>query len=279
MTANDCTLLADGELPSPSACTHAALPLSQSEGPAIVYGRCGVRSLEVDGAAAPLRLITTKPAAARCRTRSWAVIRPLPHQHSGGACARHCCATDRASAGSSGDSGRRFGASAILRQYGTLWNAERTPVAALNYSDAWVGAHNIVDGGRIGGIGRFRVAEPQYFKSLKEASGGWGGIRTHGTLTRTAVFKTAAFNHSATHPTQRHQARIPPLGGTDGEIGTRMAPDLCFPHGRVHCINRGPLMVRADPPGSRPLRVRGNAKVRSFKAPWHRPIAEGKAGR
>jgi hypothetical protein len=31
-------------------------------------------------------------------------------------------------------------------------------------------------------------------------SGGWGGIRTHGTLARTAVFKTAALNHSATHP-------------------------------------------------------------------------------
>ena len=31
-------------------------------------------------------------------------------------------------------------------------------------------------------------------------SGGSGGIRTHGTLSRTAVFKTAAFNHSATLP-------------------------------------------------------------------------------
>ncbi|CDG38279.1 hypothetical protein ASAP_0234 [Asaia bogorensis] len=31
-------------------------------------------------------------------------------------------------------------------------------------------------------------------------NGGEGGIRTHGTLTRTAVFKTAAFNHSATSP-------------------------------------------------------------------------------
>ena len=31
-------------------------------------------------------------------------------------------------------------------------------------------------------------------------SGGWGGIRTHGTLSRTLVFKTRALNHSATHP-------------------------------------------------------------------------------
>src|SRR2546423_15184081 len=30
--------------------------------------------------------------------------------------------------------------------------------------------------------------------------GGWGGIRTHGTLAGTPVFKTGAFNHSATHP-------------------------------------------------------------------------------
>ncbi len=30
--------------------------------------------------------------------------------------------------------------------------------------------------------------------------GGEGGIRTHGTVAGTAVFKTAAFNHSATSP-------------------------------------------------------------------------------
>jgi hypothetical protein len=32
------------------------------------------------------------------------------------------------------------------------------------------------------------------------ALGGWGGIRTHGGREPTAVFKTAALNHSATHP-------------------------------------------------------------------------------
>ena len=35
----------------------------------------------------------------------------------------------------------------------------------------------------------------------KQEDGGWGGIRTHETLTRLLVFKTSAFNHSATHPT------------------------------------------------------------------------------
>ena len=30
--------------------------------------------------------------------------------------------------------------------------------------------------------------------------GGWGGIRTHEGLAPSLVFKTSAFNHSATHP-------------------------------------------------------------------------------
>ena len=33
-------------------------------------------------------------------------------------------------------------------------------------------------------------------------SGGWGGIRTHETLAGLPVFKTGAFNRSATHPWQ-----------------------------------------------------------------------------
>jgi hypothetical protein len=31
-------------------------------------------------------------------------------------------------------------------------------------------------------------------------TGGWGGIRTHGTVARTPVFKTGSFNRSDTHP-------------------------------------------------------------------------------
>ena len=34
----------------------------------------------------------------------------------------------------------------------------------------------------------------------KGTPGGWGGIRTHGGLAPTPVFKTGALNHSATHP-------------------------------------------------------------------------------
>ena len=32
--------------------------------------------------------------------------------------------------------------------------------------------------------------------------GGWGGIRTHGTVSRTPVFKTGSLNHSDTHPSR-----------------------------------------------------------------------------
>ena len=42
--------------------------------------------------------------------------------------------------------------------------------------------------------------------------GGWGGIRTHGTVARTPVFKTGALNHSATHPLGADQA--PSRSGT-----------------------------------------------------------------
>ena len=34
----------------------------------------------------------------------------------------------------------------------------------------------------------------------KQGYGGWGGIRTHGELAPTPVFKTGALNRSATHP-------------------------------------------------------------------------------
>lgn len=36
--------------------------------------------------------------------------------------------------------------------------------------------------------------------SLRQRRSGWAGIRTQDTLTSTPVFKTGAFNHSATHP-------------------------------------------------------------------------------
>ena len=37
-------------------------------------------------------------------------------------------------------------------------------------------------------------------KHLKVLNGGWGEIRTHGGRKPSTVFKTVAFNRSATHP-------------------------------------------------------------------------------
>ena len=42
--------------------------------------------------------------------------------------------------------------------------------------------------------------------STSAAFGGRGGIRTHGTLAGTPVFKTGALNHSATLPAGSDQA-------------------------------------------------------------------------
>ena len=49
--------------------------------------------------------------------------------------------------------------------------------------------------------------------------GGWGGIRTLETLARLPVFKTGAFNHSATHPSKRDQILR----------GEAAAEQSCFP--------------------------------------------------
>jgi hypothetical protein len=39
-----------------------------------------------------------------------------------------------------------------------------------------------------------------YYTTISMRTGGRGGIRTHGTLAGTPVFKTGALNHSATLP-------------------------------------------------------------------------------
>ena len=52
--------------------------------------------------------------------------------------------------------------------------------------------------------------------------GGWGGIRTHGGLSPTAVFKTAALNHSATHPARGAVARLKGVFN----VGAQSAPLL-----------------------------------------------------
>src|SRR3546814_4750618 len=46
---------------------------------------------------------------------------------------------------------------------------------------------------------------PNQRLKAKGECGGWGGIRTHGEREPTAVFKTAALNHSATHPARSEE--------------------------------------------------------------------------
>src|SRR5690606_8128382 len=49
-------------------------------------------------------------------------------------------------------------------------------------------------------IGERRVGDREGAGLQQLSIGGWGGIRTPETLAGLPVFKTGAFNHSATHP-------------------------------------------------------------------------------
>jgi hypothetical protein len=51
-------------------------------------------------------------------------------------------------------------------------------------------------------IKRDEIASRQIHVLRQYHTGGRGGIRTHGTLAGTPVFKTGALNHSATLPVQ-----------------------------------------------------------------------------
>ncbi|MEP4699608.1 MAG: hypothetical protein ABJZ79_00535, partial [Parasphingorhabdus sp.] len=47
-------------------------------------------------------------------------------------------------------------------------------------------------------VNKMMPPSSKYLLIKEKALGGGGGIRTHGTLSRTLVFKTSAFDHSAT---------------------------------------------------------------------------------
>ena len=61
-----------------------------------------------------------------------------------------------------------------------------------------------------------------YINSL--IAGGEGGIRTHGTVTRTTVFETVPFDHSGTSPRQQNQPLSVGAMATKCEICTEPAP-------------------------------------------------------
>ena len=60
--------------------------------------------------------------------------------------------------------------------------------------------------------------------------GGEGGIRTHGELAPTAVFKTAALNHSATSPSGAPSYHRPPIASGMGRARRAMNADGRAPH-------------------------------------------------
>src|SRR5215203_2089818 len=83
------------------------------------------------------------------------------------------------------------------------------------------------------------------FNNLLEIDGGERGIRTPGTVSSTAVFKTAALNHSAISP-------ILIAGGP------------CTPAGALHCA-RAPFRALIDRRG--PLHPGWRASLRSRSIP------------
>lgn len=91
-----------------------------------------------------------------------------------------------------------------------------------------------------------------------EMDGGWGGIRTHETRERLAVFKTAAFNHSATHPEPRNRLiapRCPRPARQDAPDPTKRQPNhQASASGTVTAV---PL-PDPPPPGSRPAATDGH---------------------
>ena len=103
--------------------------------------------------------------------------------------------------------------------------------------------------------------------------GGWGGIRTHGGLAPTAVFKTAALNHSATHPSFSSSCYRVSGWDVQGARRTRLAlagvsPVACRRGGSVALrligafliasmggVASGPASAQADPLAPLPQRV------------------------
>jgi hypothetical protein len=136
---------------------------------------------------------------------------------------------------------------------------------------------------------------------FQKVDGGEGGIRTHGTLSRTAVFKTAALNHSATSPEQPNSAlaaRLPkpfPLSGTESQAdvhaGRGGALNIVWtssggPGARRTIQSNTPANTQGDCPGVTPGEQRETRGLLVSRAPMHMAgdrahsaaLAIGKAG-
>ena len=84
----------------------------------------------------------------------------------------------------------------------------------------------------------FRFIAARRAEASAKAGGGRGGIRTHGTLAGTPVFKTGALNHSATLPSLEVSDLAGACGRGKREIG-RCWPGGAIQAGRSQAASRG----------------------------------------
>jgi hypothetical protein len=83
------------------------------------------------------------------------------------------------------------------------------------------------------------------FQYITMGYGGRGEIRTHGGFNPTAVFKTAALNHSATLPSLWNHTSPPGVSGRQSSLATVLQPDVSRP-------SLWPLEWRRQPSRPRP---------------------------
>jgi hypothetical protein len=92
--------------------------------------------------------------------------------------------------------------------------------------------------------------------------GGRGGIRTHGALAGTPVFKTGALNHSATLPDQEFQSLTVAADRTQCERGSKLNRTAFFP-GKVSHERAAAAQEFARTPTSQSLQP--DTKITSAK--------------
>ncbi len=95
------------------------------------------------------------------------------------------------------------------------------------------------------GFARVFAGERTVADGCERYGSGWGGIRTHDTLARMAVFKTAALSRSATHPQAQATAAPRAVDNPTGPLIYARAvtdqPASAAPH-TYHSYHKGPAI-------------------------------------
>ena len=117
-----------------------------------------------------------------------------------------------------------------------------------------------------------RVGEPLGIRD----PGGEGGIRTHGTVTRTLDFESSPFDHSGTSPRQTLRAPPPASCRSRGELLQRLTGSLSQSGGsnprsgpRVYRLTSVPSMPRRTParPCCHPGEMPGSGSISCWPLP------------